>query len=479
MIKRLALLFPPLRLAHYAALGLLAISIYPLPHPLPFAALSAYPFPSAAPSTQVSDDQPKLDFPDSITFQSVITSNSPIDSVVLEYGTETLTCGAVIAKAFPQFEPGNTVQAAWTWEMRQSGSLPPGATIWWRWRYSDASGAQFVTDPKTVTWLDDLHEWQTVTSDPLYLHWYSGDRAFAQDLLNAAKTALARLNNDAGLQPEKPIHLYIYANTEDMKDAILYEPSWTGGMAFPEHDIVIIGISPRDLEWGRSTIAHELTHVLVGHLTFSCLGDVPTWLNEGLAVYGEGGLDSASRSQLDQAIRSNQLLSVRSLSAGFSEVPDKAYLSYSQSYSIVAFLIQTYGQDKMTTLLTALRDGATVDDALLDIYGFDVDGLEDAWRQSVGAASRSVSSQPTAQPTPTFVPTYIPYAGAPLAVTPTPYVIPTSSFSDDTPSLAEENRTVLLTIALAACCCVAFLLVGGVALIFVLRVRKGGSHAKQ
>ena len=39
----------------------------------------------------------------------------------------------VIAKAFPEFTPGQTINAEWTWEMRQSGSLPPGAQLWWRW----------------------------------------------------------------------------------------------------------------------------------------------------------------------------------------------------------------------------------------------------------------------------------------------------------------------------------------------------------
>ncbi len=457
---------PPLRLPGHACLALLTL-LLACSMPRPALAVSAL---------QVTDDQPILDFPNSITFQAVIAGGSPIDSVVLEYGAETLTCGTVVAKAFPEFERGNPVRASWTWEMRQSGSLPPGATIWWRWRYTDAGGQEFVSDQQTVTWLDDIHNWQTVSSGPLSLHWYSGDQAFAQDLLSAAQTGLARLQNDAGLQPEKPIHLYIYANTEDMKDAILYEPSWTGGMAFPEYDIVIIGISPRDLEWGRSTIAHELTHVLVGHLTFSCLGDVPTWLNEGLAVYGEGGLDSTSQKQLDQAIRSNQLLSVRSLSVGFSEVPDKAYLSYSQSYSLVAFLIETYGQEKMNALLIALRDGATIDDALRSIYGFDVEGLEDAWRQSIGAASRSASAQPTAQPTPTFVPTFIPFAGAPLAVTPTPYFIPTSSVLDDAPPLVEETPTVLLAIVLSACCCLLLLLVGLLVWALVRRAKKGDRH---
>ena len=429
---------------------------------------------SAAPEADVKNDQPTLNFPDSITFRTTIEGNLPITSVVLEYGTSELTCGTVVAKAFPQFTPATTVNAEWTWEMKQSGSLPPGASIWWRWRYTDESGLEKVTEQKTITWLDSKYSWQTITSGLINLHWYSGDQAFAQDLLNAAVAGLTRLQNDAGLQPDKPIHLYIYANTDDMKDAILYEPSWTGGMAFPEHNVVIIGISQRDLAWGRSTIAHELTHVLVGHLTFSCLGDVPTWLNEGLAVYSEGGLDSASEAQLNEAIQTDQLLTVRSLSGGFSEVPSKAYLSYSQSYSIVKFLIETYGQDKMNSLLITLRDGTTIDDALLKVYGFDVEGLEDAWREAIGATPRPASAQPTAQPTPTFVPTYVPFAEAPVILTPTPYVIPTSSSEEPTPQ--SGGPPITLTLMLAVACCVLFLLlvVLGLGIYLATQKRKGG-----
>lgn len=431
---------------------------------------------TAAPLANITNDQPIFNFPDSVTFQATIESVVQITSIILEYGTNELTCGTVVAKAFPQFTSGTTVDVGWTWEMRQSGSLPPGATIWWRWRYMDENGQEYISEQKTTTWLDSIHNWQTVTTAFINLHWYSGNQVFAQDLLNAAETGLARLQNEAGLQPDKPINLYIYANTSDMQDAILYEPSWTGGQAFPEHDIVIIGISERDLEWGRTTIAHELTHVLVGHLTFSCLGDVPTWLNEGLAVYSEGGLDPNSESQLNEAINTDQLLTVRSLSGGFSEVPSRAYLSYSQSYSIVKYLIENYGQDKMNSLLIDLRDGTTIDEALLNVYGFDVEGLENDWRSAIGAIPQKASAQPTAQPTPTFVPTYVPYAGAPLAVTPTPFVIPPSS-STEPP--AQGNRPpIALTVALLAVCCVMLLLffVLGLGIYLSAQKGKGGNH---
>ena len=35
-----------------------------------------------------------------------------------------------------------------------------------------------------------------------------------------------------------------------MQEAILYEPSWTGGMAFPEYNIFIMGVSELRLHLG-------------------------------------------------------------------------------------------------------------------------------------------------------------------------------------------------------------------------------------
>jgi hypothetical protein len=433
----------------------------------------------------VTNNEITLEFPETATFRATFTGEVEITSVVLEYGNEQQTCGEVIAKAFPQFTPGKSVTTEWTWEMRQSGSLPPGATLWWRWRVTDANGKETVSETKTATWLDDLHDWKTMdngNSQRMRLHWYEGDDIFAIDLAKAAYNGLQFNETQSGLKADAPIDIYIYASNDDLKDAILYEPSWTGGQAFPDQDIVILGISDSDLDWGRDAIVHELTHVLVGHLTFSCLGDVPTWLNEGLAVYSEGELDTSSQSQLEEAIRDDTLLTVRSLSGSFSEVSDKAYLSYSQSYSITKFLVETYGQDKMTALLLALRDGMTIDDALIQMYGFDIDGLEDAWRQAIGAQPRPVSAQPTAQPTPTLVPTIVPVSGVPLAQQSTPTMIPTSSF-DSTPATEIPARTAPplgLSLILLGVCCVMLLLISVLILAVVVsrQNRTGGNNVQ-
>lgn len=396
---------------------------------------------SAQTGIRLVENEAVLDFPQQATFRAVIQSNASITSIILEYGAEQLTCGTVVARAFPTFTPAARVTVEWSWDMRQSGSLPPGARLWWRWLVRDASGATYQSERQEIIWLDEQHPWQAISGGNIVLHYYSGGESFGNELHQAAVEALGRLSQEVGLRPAAPIDIYIYASTADMQEAVLYEPSWTGGQAYPEYDIVIIGISPSQLDWGKRTVAHELTHVLVGHLTFSCLSFVPTWLQEGLAMVGEGGLEENQRTLFEQAVAADTLPSLRSLSGGFSEESSRANLSYAVSYSVVNFLVERYGRQNMSNLLDSLRRGETIDAALRAIYGFDVDGLEDAWRTAIGAAPRRADgSQPTPLATPTVVPTIVPVSGAPAAAAPTPR--PTLTAAPTSPSAAPAPTAV-------------------------------------
>ena len=448
--------------------------------------LSLFPAPPvfAAPSANVTNDSPTLDFPNTITFRATITADNNITSIVLEYGMQRLTCGDVIAKAYPQFSPAKSVNAEWTWDMRQSGgSLPPGAILWWRWHYTDSNGKESITDQKSITWLDDVHPWQTINGGQLHLHYYDINKTDAQNMLSAGIQGLKRDNTEMGLAVNDSMDVYVYPNYQDMRDSILFEPSWSGGLTIPGYDIVAVGSSGSDANWDQNTVVHELTHVLVGHLTFSCLSYVPQWLDEGLAVYSEGPLDPQFKGPLDQAIQDNTLLSIHVISGAFAEVRDTVDLSYGESFSLVNFLITTYGKDQMTTLLTALHDGATTDEALTQTYNFNLDGLEDAWRKSIGAQPRTTSAQPTAQPTPTYVPTIVPVSGAPLALQITPTPIPTSSLNQNPNNSglpATPNMPPLwLTLVLLGCCCGLLLIIGVFIVGFIVRSqnRKGGNNA--
>jgi hypothetical protein len=428
----------------------------------------------AAPHADVQADSATFEFPNTVTFSATLGANAEITTVTLEYGNEQLTCGEVTAKAFPEFQPGKTVNAAWTWDMRQSGSLPPGAAIWWRWRYTDSSGTEYVSDTQTATWIDDMHDWKTVAAENIRLHYYGNNESFAKTMLDAGIEGLRRNEEQAGMLPDIPIDIYVYPNYDDMRDAILYEPQWTGGLAYSDFSIIIMGTSGTP-EFDEATVIHEVTHILVGRNAFTCVGFIPTWLNEGLAVYTEGPLDNNMKAQFDIALRDNAFFPVRSLGGSFSEIPEKALLSYAQSYSVVNFMLETYGQEKMSQLLTALSNAEPVDDALFEIYGVDTDGLDAAWRESLGLPPLVVA-QATAQPTPTYVPTYIPIAGIPQAITPTPQIIPTSLPEDTIPTEGGVGTPILLTVVLL-CFCLLFLLIIGIVIVgFVIRKvgTKGG-----
>jgi hypothetical protein len=438
---------------------------------------------------QVIGDAASLTFPDSLIFKAEFQAGTNITSVVLEYGVDQLTCGTVDARAFPQLTPATDVKVDWTWEMLQSGSLAPGTTVWWHWQVTDSGGTKFTSPTKTILWLDSVHPWKVITGGNINLHYYNGDASFGQQLHDAAAQALVRLSQDVGVSTDSPVDIYIYADSNDLQDSILFAPSWVGGQAFPGNNIVIIGIPTDQLDWGKSTEAHELTHVLVGHLTFSCLGFIPTWLNEGLAMYGEGGVQAAGQAQFDQARAANQLPSLRSLTGAFSAEATRATLSYTEAYSVVDFMIKTYGRDKMTALLLDLRDGQTTDDALQAVYGFNTDGLENAWRTSIGATPLTGSSQPTPVPTPTEVPTFVPIRAAPVAAAvistphPTPAqaaatpaggmqtAAPTASAlpSARQPGINLSNTTTVLEYGLA--CLVIAVLLAGLVIFLIVRGR--------
>ena len=390
---------------------------------------------AGSPKINEYQNQAELDFPTTLKFSAELGSDTQISRVKLHYGTTQDTCGKVSSLAFPETTPGKRVKVEWDWDMRQSGGEPPGATIWWQWEVVDENGNSTMTDRKEITWLDAVHDWKTLTSGLIRLHYYYNSKSYGTELEDAATKALSRLSTDIGIKPDQPIDLYIYSSTQDMKDAIFYEPGWTGGQAYPEYNIVIIGIEPSNLEWGKATEAHEMTHVLVGDYTFSCLGSTPTWLDEGLAVYGEGGPTSDEVGQFQQSQKDDTLLSFTVLSGGFSEDSSVAGLSYSQSYYMVDYLIKTYGKEKMLELLQGIKDGGDLDDILKQVYGFDLSGFEDDWRTSLGLKPMQHETAQEAV-TPTLIPTIIPVQGihSQPTVTPMPVTQVSNSSTDQNSS---------------------------------------------
>jgi hypothetical protein len=349
---------------------------------------------AAAGGITVTASSVDINFPSQAVFTLEAESSADIVDVRLYYQVDMMNYAEVTSEGWADFTPADKIEANWTWDMRNA-SLPPGAEVAYWWRIEDAAGTQFETSPQIMHFDDDRYLWQSLTSttflgDELTLFWYEGDDSFARELMDTCEEGLARLTQEIGTYLERPIKIYIYASTSDLQGTMIFPQEWTGGVAFTEFSTIAIGIPPGELDWGKKALVHELTHLVVHQAIFSPYGQLPLWLDEGLAMYNEGELDPVFLSSLQEAILEGALISVRSLCSPFSAYADKARLAYAQSYSLVRYLLDNYGQDRMLELLTIFKRGSTYDEALIEVYGFDIDGLDARWRETL--ASHTVIS---------------------------------------------------------------------------------------
>ena len=324
-------------------------------------------------------------FSEQIVFRLMAESNSEINAITLMYrvGDEPVT-----NRAYPEFSPAKQVEAEYVWKLGR-GEIPPGTDIEYSWQVEDAAGNALETELFTFTYMDDRFTWQSLAEGKIILYWYDADQTFAQSLLNSAVESLARLEENVGVELEKPVKIIVYQSKADMQEALISrgtifeEQIITLGTVVAPDTVLLHGIH-QDVD---RTIAHELTHIVVGLATENPYAEIPAWLNEGLAMYNEGELREDNAEALEEGIRENRLISVRSLTS-ITGKPAEVNLFYGEVYSVIDFLLKTYGKEKMSELLKVFKEGRLPDDALMEVYGFDQDELDAQWRESIGAPPR-------------------------------------------------------------------------------------------
>ncbi len=331
----------------------------------------------------VTDSWAEAEFPYRLNFALSAQSDVDITDIRLCYTMDRAGFAEVISEVYIEFIPATTVDVGWALEMVKTGGLPPGSSVEYWWKVADDSGDKVETVPAQVQFDDVRYDWRSLTEGKVTLYWYSGNDAFAQELMATAQQAMARLAEDTGAELERPARLYIYADSGDLQGAMIYPQEWTGGVAFTRYGTMAIGISPNNISWGKDAIAHELTHLVIHQITLNPYNSLPVWLDEGLAMRSEGLLEPQFSTALGEAIAGGSLISVQGLSSPFSAFSGEAVLSYAQSHSLVEYLIASYGQAKMSELLTIFREGSGYDDALDEVYGFDMDGLDSRWQDYV------------------------------------------------------------------------------------------------
>lgn len=348
-----------------------------------------------------------------IAFRLKATASQHITRVTLYYRVGNSTSYSYV---YPTFAPGFAVEAEYALPTGGARYLVPGSEIEYYYEIEDAAGARLRTDPAKTVYEDTRFAWQKLDGAGVTVYHYDQQQA-AEVALGAAEETMASMKASAGTALQRPARIYLYRSKQEMdvalprlSEATTREVTW-GGMAFPWVDeVIILGSSSALAE----ITAHELTHLLTAQLTDNPFSTIPTWLNEGLSMYAQGEMPGWGRQALGDAISRNTLLNLRTISS-FPGKPENVGLFYAEADSLVHYLIETYGPDKMSQFLAAFKQGSTTNDALVKVYGLDIDGLEARWRSAIGAPSlASTGARQAAPPAAPAVPTIAPFGSKPV-----------------------------------------------------------------
>ncbi|MBN1190716.1 MAG: peptidase MA domain-containing protein [Dehalococcoidales bacterium] len=355
------------------ALALILLAVLMVQAVVPLAALTQS-------SISVTESSAVMEFPLYLNFSANISSAFSITDIRLKYEVDQMSFASVTSEVFIEFTPSTSVNARYMLDMRKIGGLPPGTSLDFWWSVKDDGGNRLDTSRQSLEIEDNRYKWKRLSEGKINLYWYKGDDSFAGALMATAQESLQTLARDTGVYPPEEIDIYIYNGSGDLQGSMIYPSEWTGGVAFTSFNIVAIGITPGNLEWGKGAMAHELTHIVIHQVTFNPYNGLPVWLDEGLAMYSEGPLTTQFSVPLAEAILNDAFISIRSISSPFSADAGKANLSYAESFSLVDYLVKTYSADKMLDLLDTFKQGSTYDGAFQKVYGIDMDQLEREWK---------------------------------------------------------------------------------------------------
>jgi hypothetical protein len=376
-------------------LGLLLLAL------LAVAALSLSPRTLSAQALTVTDDGVDNRFPDDIEFSVSARSDQPIEEIRLHY---TVLPDGTTASGIPEFDPATSVSTSFILAANEPPQiyLPPGTRIDYHWEVEDAAGNTATTPEASFVYEDVRFEWSTLDAGGVVVHYYSGSDDDARAMLDVAQDAIAGMSDLLDATIEFPVNVRVYDSSDDMRPALQrrsesYEAQiTTAGVRVSSDTVLVLG------NVSFITLRHELAHVVTAVAGEGPFGDLPAWLDEGTAVYAQGDPQGFGNA-VEQAIDRGNVFSVRSITS-YPGDPDKVNLFYGQSWSLVSFLIDTYGGEKFAHLFAEIKSGKTTDAALEAVYGFDQGGLDDEWRASVGLPPRDDTADNGEEPVPTFPP---------------------------------------------------------------------------
>ena len=320
------------------------------------------------------------DFGQHVTFQARIKSPTPILNVSLVFNDNF----DGIVRRFPVGIGADGV-VSYRFDTTQN-VLRPFVTITFWFEGTLQNGQVQRSGNYRVQYADDRFTWQQQVDGLLRVHWYEGDAAFGDALLDVSRRSLSAVSAFIPAPLDAPLDVYVYASNNDLQSALfLGGETWQGGHANPKLGVVMLVVTPGpsqsiDME---TLIPHEMAHVMLYRNVGDGYSMLPVWLNEGIASLSELYPNPDYDQALTIASQDNSLMAINDLCDTFPLDASRAYLAYAESQSFVRFLRDSYGTPALFSLTSAYADGLSCDQGVVRALGTSLVSLDTRWRESV------------------------------------------------------------------------------------------------
>ena len=162
-----------------------------------------------------------------------------------------------------------------------------------------------------------------------------------------------------------------------------HAPSWASGYALSRLGIIVllpervVGYPYDSLE---NVLSHEVAHILTARASGN--HDLPRWFDEGLAMVAAHSWDFEETARLKWAMVIGNDIPLSELNALFHKDGASAKKAYVLSHALVRYFIQQYGRSWPQTMLRAISQGLSFEEAFIRTTFTPLDKAEAAfWAQ--------------------------------------------------------------------------------------------------
>jgi len=230
-------------------------------------------------------------------------------------------------------------------------------------------------------------KWQEEKSTHFIIYYHNLDAEFLRQLVNKAEYYYDNITSDLGFNRfnfwlwDERAKIYVY---DDPQSYILGtgQPVWSAGAVIPRSKVIYAFAGEEDFL--NTILPHEMGHIIFREFVGFDNTAVPLWLDEGIASYQEQSRREAANELVKDALKEYRFIDLQDLSGISPQVmrnTASVALFYAEAVSVINYLMQVFGRDKLVLFCQYLRDYRNLQVALARAYSFaDVAGLNQAWK---------------------------------------------------------------------------------------------------